>query len=215
MSAPMPQMPDEQPKRRGPGRPRIAGTEERAYRAVIEMFGQKGWNGISLEGVANHAGLGKSSIYLRWKDKRELLMEAVGTLETVYASPDPDLPVRDYLIAYGVARGELLLGEYGNAMAHLFAAAFAHPGEFAEMRLRGVDAGLLPVIARVDRAIADGELPADLPRDQLRDAIEGGVFFHLVIAPPSDSADDLRTTLPAYVTELVDMLLRGAGVKDA
>lgn len=28
--------------RRGPGRPRHADTEERAYRSVLELFGQKG-----------------------------------------------------------------------------------------------------------------------------------------------------------------------------
>lgn len=201
--------PEEQAKRRGPGRPRLAGTEERAYRAVIELFGQKGWSGISLEGVAIHAGLGKSSIYLRWKDKHDLLMEAVEIMGNVYASPDPDLPIREYLITYGISRGELLLGEYGNAVAHLFAAAFAHPEEFADMRRTGVETGLLPVAGRIDRAVAAGDLPANVPRDHLRDAIEGGVFFHVVIAPPSVSAYDLRAGLPDYVTDLVDMLLRG------
>lgn len=51
--------------------------EERALRATTEVFGEKGWAGLTIDEVAARAHVGKSSIYLRWKDKETLLAAAL------------------------------------------------------------------------------------------------------------------------------------------
>jgi len=69
---------DEPPEvRRGPGRPRDPDLEERALEATLAVFGEKGWTGLTIEEVSTRARVGKSSIYLRWKDKETLLAAAL------------------------------------------------------------------------------------------------------------------------------------------
>jgi AcrR family transcriptional regulator len=204
--------PEQSPVRRGPGRPRHADTEARAYRAVLELFGQKGWSGLSLDGVATHAGIGKSSIYLRWKDKRDLLMDALHDLEEHVVVPEEteNLGIRDYLVAHATARAELYLGEHGSALSHLYSAAQANPAEFAEIRQQNISRGVLSLHGRIEQACAAGELPHDTPVDQLLDAIEGAVLVHVLFNSPR-STDGLRAGIKDYVGVLVDIQLRGVG----
>ncbi|TRW47485.1 TetR/AcrR family transcriptional regulator [Georgenia yuyongxinii] len=203
---------EQPPVRRGPGRPRHADTEARAYRAVLELFGQKGWSGLSLDGVATHAGIGKSSIYLRWKDKRDLLMDALHDLEEHLVVPEEteNLKIRDYLVAHATARAELYLGEHGSALSHLYSAAHANPSEFAEIRQQNISRGILSLHGRIEKAVADGELPKDTSVFHLLDAIEGAVLVHVLFSSPKNN-EDLSTGIGEYVRKLVDIQLRGIG----
>lgn len=198
------------PARRGPGgRPRNTDVEPRSYVAVLELFGQHGWAGLSLEAVASHAGIGKSAIYLRWKTKRDLLLEAVRDFETRHVSPvDDGQPLREYLIEYCIARGRLLLGPHGPTMLNIASAAIANPEDFQEIRRESITRGTLPIAARILRGVIDGELPEDTDSGQLLDMIEGALVFHLVIAPLGATRDELGADLERYVTTLVDKALR-------
>jgi AcrR family transcriptional regulator len=194
--------------KRGPGRPRHADTEERAYRAVLELFGQRGWAGVSLDAVASHAGIGKSSIYLRWKDKHALLLDAVRHLEVRHVNPTAALGIREYLVAHARARAELLLGEHGPMIANIVSAAVANPVEFGEIRDESISQEVLALGARIDRAVADGELPPSTSTGMLVDAVEGSVYFHFLMARAGTPREELREGLEEYVTGLVDFVLR-------
>jgi len=196
--------------RRGPGRPRHTDVEPRAYQAVIELFGRHGWSGLTLDSVATHSGIGKSSIYLRWKTKHDLLAEAVRDFESKHdLSPDEDLPLREYLIAYGVARGRALLGEAGPTMLNIVAAAVANPEEFQELRAELIDDGVLPLTGRLERAVADGELPEGTDVGMIIDGLEGSLVMHLLIAPRGATNKELAADLERYVTDIVDVAMTG------
>ena len=59
------------------GRPRDADADDRIIDAALAEYAAHGRAGYSLNGVARRAGVGKSSIYLRWRDKETLLVDAV------------------------------------------------------------------------------------------------------------------------------------------
>ena len=59
------------------GRPRDRELDRRIVAATIEVFLRTGWRDLSIDEVARRAGVGKASVYLRWKDKAELLREAL------------------------------------------------------------------------------------------------------------------------------------------
>jgi AcrR family transcriptional regulator len=67
---------DETPKR-GRGRPRSPGAEQKILHAALEEYTEHGWAGFTMDGVARRAGFGKSTLYLRWADKDALLTDAV------------------------------------------------------------------------------------------------------------------------------------------
>src|SRR2546428_6377891 len=74
------------PKR---GRPRSGRTEKAILQAASEMVTSSGLAEMTIEGVAERAGVGKASIYRRWPSKGALAFDAVvdGILAT---QPTPD-----------------------------------------------------------------------------------------------------------------------------
>jgi AcrR family transcriptional regulator len=83
---------------RKPGRPRSEKAEQAIIEATLALFAEKGPDGLCVEAVAARAGVGKATVYRRWKNKEDLLLAALGSLKSPL--PDPDTgSVRDDLIA--------------------------------------------------------------------------------------------------------------------
>ena len=83
---------------RGPGRPRDASRDEAILTATVALLRRRGYPGLTIEGVASEAGVGRPTIYRRWASREALVLDAAATLV-----PQPDVPdtgsVRDDLIA--------------------------------------------------------------------------------------------------------------------
>src|SRR4051794_17780355 len=71
-----------------PGRPR----DERASQAILEAaLGQlleRGYGGMSMDGVAAAAGVGKPAIYRRYRNKAELVTAAIRSILPNVSLPD-------------------------------------------------------------------------------------------------------------------------------
>ena len=68
---------------------------------------------------------------------------------------------------------------------------------------------MLALEGRIQQAIADGELPASTSAGHLLDAIEGAIFFHVLMTEAGTSKEEVRPGIEEWVNELVDMVLRG------
>uniref|UniRef100_UPI003B3A0927 TetR/AcrR family transcriptional regulator n=1 Tax=Nakamurella sp. TaxID=1869182 RepID=UPI003B3A0927 len=80
------------PAARKPGRPR----EHRADRAIIgstlEIFADEGYHALTIEAVAASAGVGKATIYRRWPGKKELVIDALASLNDELMAAKAHLP---------------------------------------------------------------------------------------------------------------------------
>ena len=82
---------------RRPGRPRSERAEQAIIAAALQLFAEKGADGLCVEEVAARAGVGKATVYRRWHNKEDLLLAALGSLKSPL--PDPHgTSVRDDLI---------------------------------------------------------------------------------------------------------------------
>src|SRR5580704_12065649 len=62
---------------KAPGRPRDARTTQSILKAALELGIELGFDGLSVEGIAARAGVGKSTIYRRWPDAWSIVADAV------------------------------------------------------------------------------------------------------------------------------------------
>src|SRR5580692_1948555 len=83
---------------RRPGRPRSEQAEQAIIDATLDVFAEKGFEGVCVEAVAARAGVGKATIYRRWPNKEELLLAAFGSLKSPFPEPE-GVSVRDDLLA--------------------------------------------------------------------------------------------------------------------
>ncbi|MGY2701610.1 MULTISPECIES: TetR/AcrR family transcriptional regulator [unclassified Nocardioides] len=124
--------------RRGRGRPRTPGAEKRIIDAALEEYGEHGWSGFTMDGVARRAGVGKSTVYLRWQDKDTLLTDAVGTSSGQLGAVDT-----------GSLRGDL-----HQVAVNLFE-HFREPAGWATLRITIDTAGAPQRLGRFSEAVAD------------------------------------------------------------
>ena len=83
---------------RRPGRPRSERAEQAIIEATLELFAEKGAEGLCVEEVAARAGVGKATVYRRWHSKEDLLLAALGSMKSPLPETDGD-SVRDDLVA--------------------------------------------------------------------------------------------------------------------
>jgi AcrR family transcriptional regulator len=188
-------------KARTPGRPREARVDEAVRTATLELLEERGYTGVTIEGVAAKAGVGKTAIYRRFPSKAELIFNA--TVHGPRLAPPEDT---------GSLRGDLA-ALIRRIVASLMrpAAAAAIPGLIAEIeadpRLAArfertfVDREREVVAAVLERAAARGELPGPSDPELAHALLLGTVFawLHLLRRPPADLAERLAGPLAAAV----------------
>ncbi len=161
------------------GRPRDPRSHEAIVGATTELLVEVGYAATSIGAVAARAGVGKDTVYRRWRGKPELVFEAVFT--TTDDAPVPDT---------GTLAGDLTVLLQGLVDEfHAPAAAAALPGLLADfaadpvLKARIRSDFLAPSKERLvivfERAVARGEIAAGTPVDLVLDTLAGSVFFHV------------------------------------
>jgi AcrR family transcriptional regulator len=71
------------------GRPRDPDAEPRIRRYAVELLLERGFDGMTVDDVAEAAGVGKATIYRRWASKEQLASDALAELFNIEI-PDAD-----------------------------------------------------------------------------------------------------------------------------
>ncbi len=179
--------------------PRIARSRSRIRAAAVRLLSAHGYDGVTMEAVAEAAGVGKATLYRHWPSKPSLMIEAVGCLTGHKGDPPPPgTPPRDAVVhsLRGLAR-VLREGTWGSVMPTLLDAAGRDPeldrlvSDFVGSRrgrLRGT----------VARAVDTGDLPAGTDVDQAVDLLVGPLFYAAFVrrrALPDDDVAPMVTTV--------------------
>ncbi|HEX3337264.1 MAG TPA: TetR/AcrR family transcriptional regulator [Jatrophihabitans sp.] len=165
------------------GRPRSAKAHQAILAAALELLLEQGLHAMSMDDVADRAGVSKATIY-RWWASKELL--ALDALATQWAIPAPSSER-----ATGSLRGDLLARfrpwvrqlnrmPYGRVIAGLIAEAQIDP-DFAKLyREHFVQPrrdATRPVLLR---AIERGEIAADTNLEVTLDLLYGPIYHRLL-----------------------------------
>jgi Tetracyclin repressor-like, C-terminal domain/Bacterial regulatory proteins, tetR family len=86
------------------GRPRSTEADEAILEAATDAFIELGWDGLTIEGVATRAGVGKTTIYRRYSCRLDLLLAAAYTKFVAERRASSTVPIER-----AMQRGELSL----------------------------------------------------------------------------------------------------------
>jgi AcrR family transcriptional regulator len=62
------------------GRPRDPSRDDAIRAAILRLLAEVGYGALTMDAVAAEAGVGKATIYRRWAGKKELVIDALATL---------------------------------------------------------------------------------------------------------------------------------------
>lgn len=161
------------------GRPRDPAVHEAILRATAEMLGEVGYARLSIDGVAQRAGVTRQSIYRRWQTKLELVGEVVR--ETSRSAPVADTgSLRGDLIALHRLYARDLSTRSGPVIPALVAESL-HNTELTSVIDLYLNRRRRRELEIFDRAAARGEIaPLDDPNLVL-DTIAGYFWYRRLI----------------------------------
>lgn len=198
--------PAPEPVRRTRGRPRDPGAEQRILDAALEEYGVRGWAGFTMDAVARRAGVGKSTVYLRWQDKDSLLIDAVDARTGGIEDVDTGSFHGD-LVALSANLFRHYLDPAGWATLRLAVDAAASPSALGTFSARIADQHTAAVLRIVARAVERGETTGDLDVPSLVFSLYGAVTMQtLTLAGRDRQLPDEE--IHQRVTDLVTFLLR-------
>jgi AcrR family transcriptional regulator len=159
------------------GRPRSEEAHQAILDATLELLQEVGFSALTVEGVASRAGVGKATIYRRWPSKLPLVVEAFGQLPSLEdvdtGSLEDDLAqmLSSYLELFHTTPLAAVLPSLAGERAHNPAL-----GQLFDPVMRG---RRQPLTRAFERAIARGELPADLDVYLAADLVVGPIAVRL------------------------------------
>jgi AcrR family transcriptional regulator len=196
------EMPEHTTARR-PGRPRSARADRAILAAALELFAEVGPDAMSIEGVAERAGVGKTTIYRRWSSKEELVSAAVGTLSEDLSAPDAGT-VRDDLVGLARQMIRTLASEPTGRVLPRIASEMASGSSIGRTYARTVLGPRRELVGAVlRRGLERGELRADLDVELAIDELIGPLIVRRLLGGPGSATTG---SLPEH---LVDAVLRG------
>ncbi|MDX6475132.1 MAG: hypothetical protein QOH95_643 [Gaiellaceae bacterium] len=191
------------PARRA-GRPRSSVAELAILQATRELLIEGGVRGLTIEKAAARAGVAKTTIYRRWRDKDELALAVVlDMVEQVVQLPELG-DTRAELLAFVNAAVDVLgTTLMGRVMQGLVSDLATDPELMTAFRERVVSVRDAEVERLVQRGIARGDLRADTDPETAHDLLIGPVYYRLLLTgQPLDRLFAERT---------VDAVLRAFG----
>ena len=178
-----------------PGRPLGRGPKVRAavLAATLSELTETGYAAMTIENVAQRAGVHKTTVYRRWQSREQLVADAVTELAgTRVPFPDSDYIGAD-LRALARSLVRFLASPVGHAVTAVMLSDAGRIPEIADAQRSRFEARYRQAEPVVARAIARGELP-----------------------PGTDPAEVVRNVLaPIYLRVLVTGEPISQGVADA
>jgi len=206
ISAPLPATP--------PGRPKDMEKRAAVLEAAMALFPSRGYDGTSVEAIAQAAGVSKLTVYSHFADK-EALFEAAVTeccaqmLPHRLFEPSAGLPVGEALMGIGRAFVDLMMDERAIALHRVMVAQAGQDQRLAEIFFSaGPRASLQEMESFLRAAHAEGSLRVDSPgraAEHFFSLLKGVRHLRVLVglsAPPPPAERD------AHVSEIVQFFLR-------
>jgi AcrR family transcriptional regulator len=150
--------------------------------AADDLLAERGFAGVTIEGIAARAQVAKQTIYRWWTSKTDILFDALAedaaTYFTAYDGDDLGGDLRDHLRQLAVFLAETDPGAVCRALA---GQAQHDPEVAARFRAEFVAPQRVRDQAPLRRAQSRGELPGDADIDLAADQLVGPIYYRVLV----------------------------------
>ncbi|WP_432993737.1 TetR/AcrR family transcriptional regulator [Dactylosporangium sp. CA-233914] len=169
--------------------------------AALEICQDKGYAGLTIEGVAARAGVGKQTIYRWWPSKGTVVLDAfLNALGPTIEVPRTGDHLADLCQSLRRTAELLSHSRYGPMLADLVGALQHDEALASEFQRRVYEPIRRQTIDRVERARDAGAI-RDIDANLAADLLFGPLWFRALLIRRPPGTD--------YVDDVVDALMRG------
>ncbi len=164
-----------QPRKRG--RPR---NQAPVLDSALALVRSQGVRAVTMEAIAEKAGITKVTLYRHWPSKAALLADALLT-ELAAALPlDAEKPAWEAISSHAVRLGQALEGDIGGLFRSVAAECVVEEAALRDFRDRYLGLRRRAALQIIRAGLKDGSFTADGRAEDLHDAIYGGIFYRFL-----------------------------------
>ncbi|BCJ99057.1 TetR/AcrR family transcriptional regulator [Anaerocolumna chitinilytica] len=186
------------------GRPRSEETKNSILTAAYELLLENGFKTITVEGIADRAGVSKATIYKWWPNKASVVLDGFfAATETMLQVPDTG-SIKDDLFIQVNNLASFLTSSKGKVITELIAEGQFDPNIAQEYRNRYFNPRRLISQHIFERGVQRGELKKELDIELCIDIMFAPLFYRLLITG--------ETVNTEFVKDLIANALSGLAV---
>ena len=183
------------------GRPRSEKTKKAILSAAYELLLENGFGTVTIEKIAERAGVSKATIYKWWSNKAAVVMDAFFDAAVVKLPiPDTGSTINDMIIQVNNL-AKFLISREGKVINEIIAEGqfdqkLAETYRMIYFKPRRLDSRYI-----LERGISRGELKEGLDIELVMDLIFGPLFYRLLIT--GDMVDE------AFIKNIINYAFEG------
>ncbi|MFL0179025.1 TetR/AcrR family transcriptional regulator [Mycobacterium sp. SMC-15] len=182
---------------RGNRHGRSEAAREAILHAADDLLAEKGFAGVTVEGIAKAAGVAKQTVYRWWSSKTDVLMDAFLEDAAAELEPPDTGSLESDLHAHLRATAHLLTVDDAGAVYRALVGQIQHDRELAQIfRARYLDDQRVRDQKPFVRAIARGDLTPDADVAALAECLVGRMHYRVIVT--GEPVDD------TFIDEVVD-----------
>lgn len=187
------------------GRPRSEETKKAILTASYELLLENGFKTVTVESIAERAGVSKATIYKWWPNKAAVVLDGFfDATETMLQLPDTGSTIEDLFIQVNNL-STFITSREGKVITELIAEGQFDANIADEYRIRYFNPRRLLARRILERGILRGELRKDIDIELSIDLIFAPLFYRLLIT--GEAVDS------SFVKSLISYALTGLSTK--
>ena len=167
---------------RRPGRRRDESKDDAILQAARELLAERGFDGMTMDAVADRAGAGKATVYRRWPSKVQL------TVDAIVCAPGTPMSA-DEIPDTGSLRSDLLAVRFGRKrsddselMSGVISAVKENPDVAAAFQQQFVRSRVSLMRGLLERAQERGELRDDIDLEMVAAVAPAMIAYRKMVA---------------------------------
>ena len=187
------------------GRPRSEETKKAILTASYELLLENGFNAVTVEGIAERAGVSKATIYKWWPNKAAVVLDGFFAATELMLQVPNSGSVREDLFIQVNNLATFITTPKGKVITELIAEGQFDANIAEEYRIRYFNPRRLISRQIIERGVLRGELKKDLDVELSIDLIFAPLFYRLLITG--------ETVDSAFVKSLISYALMGLSLE--
>lgn len=187
---------------KSPGRPRSEKSKQAIIEATISLLESSGYHSLTMEAIANQAGVGKATIYRWWVNKAELVMEAFKE----YMEPQVQFEDTNHIREDFRRQLYNLKNVFDTALGRTVIEVIVDNGtdpkiseSFSEFHLQPRRKEAKRIL---DKGIKRGEIKENIDKDIVLDMLYAPVYFRILISKQVIDAVFIDTLLDSVMNAI-------------
>jgi AcrR family transcriptional regulator len=179
--------------------PRVERSRMVILTAAVEELADCGYGGVTIESVADRAGVGKSTIYRHWPDKLALIADAFETFHEQMVPDLGDLPVRESVALLLQHVAEVVVDSTFSRCIPALIEGAERDHRVREFHHRYSTERRQALVDLIARGVRKGEISGGVDPELATTSLLGAIFYRRLMTGQAFE--------PERACELVDLVL--------